>query len=184
MYEYIRGVVTSIKEKSIVIESNNIGYLIYIGNNNSFILNEDIKLYIYQSVKEDSLDLYGFKTIEEKDLFLLLLSVKGIGPKSAITTSSSTSSNILYQAINKGDVKYLSSFPGIGPKAAQQIIIDLKNKIKNNLFINNDNSAEALDALIALGYSKNVVITTFNGVDTSQSVDVVIKESLNLLRRA
>ena len=84
MYDYIKGVITDIKSNAVVLENNGIGYLLYVSNPYSFELNKDYKVYIYQQITEDSNSLYGFKTIEEKELFLKLISVKGLGCKMAL----------------------------------------------------------------------------------------------------
>ncbi len=184
MYEYIKGTITSIKPKYIVVEANGIGFLVTVGNPFEFILNSIQTVYIYQQVKEDSLDLFGFKTSDDKEAFLLLLSVKGIGPKSAIAALAGGNPNDLYSAINRGDSKYLTSFPGIGPKAAQQIIFDLQGKITTEKLSNhNPNVAEASEALMALGYTKKDITTVMSNVDMNLGVSELIREALKLLSR-
>lgn len=184
MYEYIKGTITIIKPKYIVVEASGVGYLITVGNPYEFILNQETQVFVYQSVKEDLLELFGFRTAELKEAFMLLLSVKGIGPKSAIAALAGGSTTELYQAINRGDSKYLTSFPGIGPKAAQQIIFDLQGKITTDKLSNhNPNVAEASEALMALGYTKKDITTVMSSVNMNLSVSELIREALKLLSR-
>ena len=171
MYEYLTGVVTFINPYYLVIETNGIGYQIALGNpyRYSSKLNKEIKLYVHQVIREDAHLLYGFDSLEEKQLFLRLVSVSGIGPKSALEIMASDDHSGLIQAVETGDVTYLTKFPGVGKKTAQQMILDLKGKFGElsidtpfNLFDEStaqDATAlsEAMEALSALGYSDKEV---------------------------
>lgn len=171
MYEYLTGVVTFINPYYLVIETNGIGYQIALGNpyRYSSKLNKEIKLYVHQVIREDAHLLYGFDSLEEKQLFLRLGSVSGIGPKSALAIMASDDHSGLIQAVETGDVTYLTKFPGVGKKTAQQMILDLKGKFGElsidtpfNLFDEStaqDATAlsEAMEALSALGYSDKEV---------------------------
>lgn len=171
MYEYLTGVVTFINPYYLVIETNGIGYQIALGNpyRYSSKLNKEIKLYVHQVIREDAHLLYGFDSLEEKQLFLRLVSVSGIGPKSALVIMASDDHSGLIQAVETGDVTYLTKFPGVGKKTAQQMILDLKGKFGElsidtpfNLFDEStaqDATAlsEAMEALSALGYSDKEV---------------------------
>ena len=171
MYEYLTGVVTFINPYYLVIETNGIGYQIALGNpyRYSSKLNKEIKLYVHQVIREDAHLLYGFDSLEEKQLFLRLVSVSGIGPKSALAIMASDDHSGLIQAVETGDVTYMTKFPGVGKKTAQQMILDLKGKFGElsidtpfNLFDEStaqDATAlsEAMEALSALGYSDKEV---------------------------
>ena len=171
MYEYLTGVVTFINPYYLVIETNGIGYQIALGNpyRYSSKLNKEIKLYVHQVIREDAHLLYGFDSLEEKQLFLRLVSVSGIGPKSALAIMASDDHSGLIQEVETGDVTYLTKFPGVGKKTAQQMILDLKGKFGElsidtpfNLFDEStaqDATAlsEAMEALSALGYSDKEV---------------------------
>ena len=171
MYEYLTGVVTFINPYYLVIETNGIGYQISLGNpyRYSSKLNKEIKLYVHQVIREDAHLLNGFDSLEEKQLFLRLVSVSGIGPKSALAIMASDDHSGLIQAVETGDVTYLTKFPGVGKKTAQQMILDLKGKFGElsidtpfNLFDEStaqDATAlsEAMEALSALGYSDKEV---------------------------
>ena len=132
MFDYIKGIITDIKSNAIVVENNGIGYLVYVSNPYSFELNKECKVFIYQQITEDSNNLYGFKTIDEKDLFLKLISVKGLGCKMALPMLATGSIEGIIDAIERENILYLKKFPKIGDKVARQIILDLKGKLVAN----------------------------------------------------
>lgn len=175
MYNYIFGKVTYIQGNYIVLENNNIGYQIRTPNPLNFTKNEEYKIYTYLHVREDIFDLYGFKTIEERELFLKLISVKGIGPKGALAILASGSIDGVIAAINSKDSKYLQRFPGIGPKASQQIILDLHGKIDFEEQNNQVNPKVKIiqDALRSMGYNqteiKKVNQTIIDNLDKDDS---------------
>lgn len=188
MYGYIIGKVTKITPKYIIEENNGIGYLIIVPNPYSYNLNEEYKIYVHQYVREDILDLYGFKTEDEKDLFLKLISVSGIGPKSALSILATGTVSEIVNAIESRNEVYLKKFPGIGAKAASQIILDLKGKLSFNQEISNaslsqSNLGEVEEALIALGYSKKELTKVLAKLDGNKEVGVLIKEALKLLAK-
>ena len=179
MYEYIKGKITGIEANYIVIESNNIGYLVYVANPYSY-KEEETKVYIYQYVKEDELSLYGFKTKEEKELFLKLIGVKGLGCKMALPMFATNSNTSIIDAIEKEDVAYLKKFPKIGDKVARQIILDLKGKLVSNN-TNTVNNTELIEALKALGYKANDINKILSKIDNSKTLETQIKDALKLL---
>ena len=129
MYNYIKGTITEINAKYITLENNQIGYLIKTPNPFAFELNQNTTIYIYQYVREDIIDLYGFSSKQERDFFLQLISVKGLGPKGALAILASGNLSAIIDAIKAGNNRYLERFPGIGAKASQQIVLDLHGKI-------------------------------------------------------
>ena len=139
MYSYIIGKIDSIESNYIVIENNGIGYQIYTPNPYSFIEGENYKIYLYQYVREDEISLYGFKTKDEKDLFLKLIEVKGLGCKMALPILATGSIEGIVDAIERENILYLKKFPKIGDKVARQIILDLKGKLvsSNNVKVTN-----------------------------------------------
>ncbi|CAM3228324.1 Holliday junction branch migration protein RuvA [Vagococcus fessus] len=176
MYEYIKGQVTFVSPYYIVVEANGIGYQIAVAN--PFMYHVDdaaVKVYLQQVVREDSQTLYGFGSIEEKQLFIKLNSVSGIGPKSALAIMASDDHGGLVSAVESADSTFLTKFPGVGKKTAQQMILDLKGKLtdigieaggrQTSLDIDStptsssDNPLldEASEALQALGYSAKEV---------------------------
>ena len=178
MYGYIKGIVTEIESNYIILDNNNIGYLIYTSNPYSFKINEEYKVYIYQNVKEDELSLYGFKKKEEKNLFLRLIDVKGLGCKMALPLITDDINNIV-DAIENENISYLKKFPKIGDKVARQIILDLKGKLVSdkNEVIKNE---ELIEALEALGYKKQDINKIIPNI-TETTIESQIKEALRLL---
>lgn len=187
MYDYIIGTVTFIRNNSIVVENHGIGYLIYVSNPYSFELNKEYKVYVYQHVMEDENSLYGFKTLEEKDFFLKLISVKGLGCKMALPILAVGSIDGIMDAIERENILYLKKFPKIGDKLARQIVLDLKGKLE---FIGVGLSDEEVkvenelrEALVALGYKEKEIVPVLAKVDTSLSIEEQIKDALKLLLR-
>jgi len=193
MIEFVAGRLARKIPGEIVINVNGIGYKIYISLNTYDKLpniDNDILLDTYYNVSETSQDLYGFNDILEKDLFIMLISVSGIGPKTAISLLSAVKPDDFKNRLIAGEVKMLTDLPGIGPKTARRIIIELKDKfIKSNkddlpIEDNNENS-DAYYALINLGFKSSNVRNIINKIikDNPQiSTEDIIKESLKKLR--
>lgn len=182
MYAYIKGLVVEIESSYIVIDNNNIGYIIYVSNPYSYKLNNEYKVYTYTQIKEDEHSLYGFKEKEELKLFLKLISVKGLGPKMALPMLATGSINGIMDAVERENILYLKKFPKIGDKVARQIILDLKGKlalVERDLFtINNQ---ELVDALLALGYKQTDIKKVVVSVNSNLTLEDQIKEALKLL---
>lgn len=172
MYEYIIGTITYISPYYIVLEANGIGYQISVGNPYRYSgKTEVVKVYLHQVIREDAHVLYGFSDLEEKQLFLKLISVSGIGPKSALAIMASEDHGGLIHAVESEDAAYLTKFPGVGKKTAQQMVLDLKGKLgdlerteaaveamaKAAPASGNQPLTEALEALSALGYSEKEI---------------------------
>lgn len=160
MINYLKGKITYIKDEYLVVENNGIGYAVKTGNTYGYELNSEIQIYTYLHVREDLMELYGFKTIKEKEIFLKLISVKGIGPKSALAIIASGQIEKLISAISTGDSKYLQRFPGVGPKASQQIILDLHGKININEMNLNEEHPKVntiKEALKTMGYNNSEI---------------------------
>lgn len=167
MYEYIQGTLSQIQPSYIVISTPHIAYRIYCPN--PFVwqeqLSQDIRCYTELIVREDAHILYGFASQAERDLFNTLNRVSGIGPKSALSILAVGDHEGLMQAIDQGDSSYLTKFPGVGKKTAQQMILDLSGKlaelkVETRQRVNITNTAivdEAIQALIGLGYSQREV---------------------------
>lgn len=184
MFAYLKGEVAYSGKDFVVIDVNGIGYKVYTANPYEFNKGEKLQVFTHQVVSENDISLYGFKNIEEHDLFVNLISARGIGPKTACAILAVKDVEGLFNAIESGNVKYLCKFPKIGPKTAQQIILDLKGKltVQDASMFASSNLTEALEALEALGYgSKELakVKTAFKEVDAP--VDELIKKGLQLL---
>lgn len=181
MYSYIKGVIVEVMPNYVVIDNNNIGYKINVPNPYYYKENDNYKIFIYEHIREDEHSLYGFKDIEERDLFLKLIDVKGLGPKMALPMLATGSISGIVDAINRENILYLKKFPKIGDKVAKQIILDLKGKVScaEEEIINNDNEDLVL-ALTSLGYNKADINKVLPKIK-SDSVENMIKESLKLL---
>ena len=187
MYDYIIGKVTYIKNNAVVVENNGIGYLIYVSNPYSFEINKDYKVYIYQHITEDENNLYGFKTIEEKELFLKLISVKGLGCKMALPILAVGQIDGIMDAIERENILYLKKFPKIGDKLAKQIILDLKGKLEFiGVGISDDeveSEQELKEVLLGLSNKEKEIIPVLAKVDTSLPIEGQVKDALKLLLR-
>lgn len=180
MYGYIKGIVTKITPKNIICENQGIGYLLIVSNPYNFKLNTEYKIYTYQYVREEILDLYGFISEEEKELFLKLISVSGIGPKSALSILASGSVKEIVNAIESRNDAYLRKFPGIGTKASQQIILDLRGKLTftDQLPVSNSKLEDVEGALLALGYNKKEISKVLSKLDVNLDEGTLVKLAL------
>ena len=188
MFDYIIGKITDIKNNSIVVENNMIGYMVYVSNPYSFEIGSNYKVYIYQQIQEDGHYLYGFKSLDEKELFLKLISVKGLGCKMALPILAVGSINGIVDAIERENILYLKKFPKIGDKLARQMILDLKGKLG---VVNGDGSSEVnntsdelREVLIGLGYKDKEIKAILPKVDQSLPIEEQVKEALKLFLRS
>lgn len=187
MYDYITGTITSIKNNAIVLDNNGIGYLIYVSNPYSFEENKDYKVYVYQQIKEDENSLFGFKNLAEKELFLKLISVKGLGCKMALPILAVGNVEGIMDAIERENILYLKKFPKIGEKLARQIILDLKGKLEFiGVGISDDEittSEELKEVLLGLGYKDKEIKAVLSKVNKDLTIEEQVKEALKLLLR-
>jgi len=184
MYSYIYGKVTDIKSTYVVIDNNGIGYMIYTPNPYVFNEGSEYRIYVYQQVREDELSLFGFRNEEEKDLFLKLISVKGVGPKMALPILATGSINGIVDAIERENLLYLQKFPKIGEKVARQMVLDLKGKLGTISTMEHEitNSYDELvEVLKGLGYKEKEFKAIISKIDGSLSIEEQVKEALKLL---
>ena len=198
MYEYIKGKYIGINKDYIVVENNGIGYKIFTsGATMSSVpqCGEEVILYLDQIVREDFMGLYGFDSREELEMFKLLLTVNGVGPKAALSLLSISRLNNLKYAIMTGDEKHICRGVGIGKKTAARIILELKDKLQPDELLNNidddgvesgeENNlmavSEVLSALIALGYSEKEAEKVLKTIDKTDTVENMIKNALKAL---
>ena len=184
MYGYIKGTIVDVEPNYVIIDNDGIGYLIFVPNPYSFMIGKEYTIYTYANIREDEYLLYGFKTKEEKELFLKLISVKGLGPKMALPMLATGSTSLLSEAIETENINYLKKFPKIGDKVARQVVLDLKGKlnvINTGLFAREDHSNELTEALLGLGYKQADIRKVTSKVDSSLSLEAQIKEALKLL---
>ncbi|HEO4950621.1 TPA: Holliday junction branch migration protein RuvA [Streptococcus agalactiae] len=196
MYDYIKGKLSKITAKFIVVETAGLGYVIYVANPYSFsgYVNQEVTIYLHQVIRDDAHLLFGFHTENEKEIFLNLISVSGIGPTTALAIIAVDDNEGLVSAIDNSDIKYLTKFPKIGKKTAQQMILDLSGKFveasgesstsRKVSSEQNSNLEEAMEALLALGYKATElkkVKAFFEG--TNETVEQYIKSSLKMLMK-
>ena len=199
MISFIEGILDSIEPNKITVNVSGVGYGINVTSSVLKSLSskgQKIKILTYLNVKEDSMQLFGFSSKEEKGLFLQLLSVSGIGPKGAMNIVSSFELNQLVTAIAKADVEMLTAAQGIGKKTAQRVIVELREKISKTYSLDASSGIfdastdspllkDAVSALMALGYgSKEARMAVSKGVDelsSGASVEDLIKYSLKNL---
>ena len=194
MIDQISGIIISINDNYVVIEVGGLGIKVNISAAfASKLVNENfITLVTYLNVREDALDLYGFKNESERNLFLMLISISGIGPKLAVSILSGVELEELKSNILSGDIKSLTSIPGVGAKTAKRIIIELKDKLSKTTTTElgfEDNfgskiSKDVLSALVGLGYTESTaieVIKRINPVKSNKSIESLIKEALKIL---
>lgn len=186
MIAFIKGKVHSFTLDWVILDCGNIGYKIYFAHPEKLKLNEDVLLYTYQYIREDEHSLFGFFSQTDYDLFTKLISVKGVGCKTANSIFASSNTDRLVQAIEVSDIDYLKKLPGIGAKTASQIILDLKGKLVSEHKEDSKLSKsliDTFDALKSLGYKQSelnpLVKQLENHVD--QSTDALLKLSLQIL---
>lgn len=196
MYEYFKGILTKITAKYIVVETAGVGYILHVANPYAYSgrVNQEVQIYVHQVVREDAQLLYGFASEEEKKLFLSLISVSGIGPVSALAIIAADDNAGLVEAIESKNITYLTKFPKIGKKTAQQMILDLEGKInltedlatpsKTKPATTDENQAleEAMEAMLALGYKATElkkIKKFFEG--TTDTAENYIKSALKML---
>lgn len=183
MYNYIIGTVTEITGTYITLENNGIGFLVYTPNPYAFAMDEKQKIYIYEQVREDDISLFGFKTFEEKELFLKLISVKGLGAKMALPILATGSVKGVMDAIERENILYLKKFPKIGDKVAKQMILDLKGKLGSITPIEGEENTldELTDVLKGLGYKEKEFKTVLPKIDVTLTIEEQVREALKLL---
>ncbi|MEG2457810.1 MAG: Holliday junction branch migration protein RuvA [Bacilli bacterium] len=182
MYDFFIGTIISNTPNSVTICVGNIGYKVFTPNPYVFKENEDVKIYLYNQIREDENSLYGFKTEEERSLFLRLINVKGLGPKGALPMLATGSVDGIIDAIDRENILYLTKFPKIGEKIARQIILDLKGKLvlsKEGSIINE----ELAEVLSSLGYKQPDIKRVIPNISRDIPIEQQIKEALKLLLR-
>lgn len=196
MFEYLKGRLTKITAKYIVVDVAGIGYVLHVANpyRYSDAIQQDITIYTHQVIREDAHLLYGFATESEKDVFLRLISVSGIGPTTALAIIAVDDNEGLVRAIDQQNITYLTKFPKIGKKTAQQMVLDLagtfvdtsvqSGAVSQTAAASNQALDEAMEALLALGYKANEIKKIrvfFEG--STESAENYIKSALKMLMK-
>ena len=195
MYEYLNGELAHILPTAIVIDVHSVGYQVVFANPYRLqdSLKKQIKVLVQQVVREDSITLYGFISSEERELFQRLISVSGIGPKSAMSILANDDTEGFMNAVESGNVTYLTKFPGVGKKTAQQIILDLKGKFealpeettKAVVSTNQATLEEAKEALLGLGYSAKEITKIWKSLEAAapSTTQEALKVAFKLLMK-
>lgn len=196
MYYYIKGTLMHKGDNYIVVDASGIGYRIFTSLEcieKSPHTGSDVTVYTYLNVREDAMELYGFYSEEERAMFLMLISVSGVGPKAGLALLSVASPQKLAAAIVMGDEKLLTKASGVGPKAAKRVILELKDKIDTDALgidgddgvtlsddteIIADSRAEAMSALVVLGYSASDAKNVLMKLDATLTTEELIKKAL------
>ncbi|MDV5063949.1 Holliday junction branch migration protein RuvA [Veillonella sp. YH-vei2232] len=195
MIGYVRGVVTHLFKDACYVDVHGVGYRVYVPTTTRQLLveGEESTLFTYLNVREDAMQLYGFSTEDEYELFILLISVSGIGPKVGLGILSGMTPEAFKLAILNGQVAQLTKLPGIGKKSAERLVLELKDKLAKMTTISVNTVAavqpigitvgglagEAIDGLVALGYAQNEVETIVERLDDgTRDVPALIKAAL------
>lgn len=191
MISFVEGKIEHIYQDRIIINKNGIGFEIYIPKKMISILNtdENMRVYTYMSVKEDNISLFGFNNIDEREIFLKLITVNGVGPKNALSILDNLGANRLINAIINNDYKLIKTVPGIGDKLSKMICIDMASKInKLDLEIDIKNiemddkmqniKNEAVSALVQLGYQKRVALDMIKKIDINEYTDEITSDKI------
>ena len=197
MISYIKGIVAYLEPNMVVVDNQGIGYTIYISEQTASKLpspGQEVKLFTYMNVREDAMELFGFLTKDDLDFFKLLITVNGIGPKGAQAILSVMTPSELRFAIIAQDAKTISKAPGVGNKTAQRIILDLKDKcnledalqtfgedVAADTTLNAESAkGEAVEALVALGYSSTEALKTLQKINITPDMDTetILKQAL------
>ena len=201
MFAYISGKLVYKMEGYVIVDVNGIGYKIFMSQTSIDKLeniNENVKIHTYLKVREDDMSLFGFITAEELSMFELLISVSGVGAKTALSMLAAIEPSKFALAVITNDIKTLTKIPGIGAKSAARIVLELKDKLKTETAINENKELElvkkaekdekledAISALQVLGYTRKDIEKTFDKIEVSNlSVEDLIKRGLQLLGRS
>lgn len=188
MIAFVNGIVKIIRNDRVVLDVHGVGYEVYLANALSQKMNEELFLYTYQHVREDAILLFGFIKEEDYEVFMRLINVKGIGPKTAQTMLSVCSGKEMIEAIENDDIKRLKSLPGIGAKTAGQIVLDLKGKFvsleTSDSPVSNPVWTQVQDALLSLGYKTNQLTEIKKELENTElGEDEMLRQALILLAK-
>jgi len=193
MFYYLKGTVTQKGENFLVLDISGIGFKVFTSNTtlSNIVLNNECTVYTYTYVREDAFDIFGFSTADELTFFQKLISISGVGPRLALAILSTFPSGELVLAVLTSDVKKISKAPGVGPKLAQRIILELKDKMKaeevEEAALNQNTltsgASEAVSALLVLGYSEAEARHAVSAVGEGFSLEDTIKKALVALSR-
>lgn len=184
----LRGEITEKIGDQLVLEANGVGYGVYVTTEDqaSLTVGREAKLYLYEQLREDVQDLYGFTTLAAKEFFEQLVGVNGVGPRMALNMLSIGSADTIRQAIAAGDTKYLQTAQGVGRRVAERVVVELKDKVglassvSDDIFVGSTHAAqdEAVQGLLALGFDTQDALKALQGVDEKLPAEERIKLAL------
>ena len=197
MIGYLRGTVASLKPDTCLLDVNGVGYRVYISDatRRALAKGKEAQLFTYLSVREDALQLYGFRTEQEYDMFLALIGISGIGPKVALGILSSITISRLAAAITNQQTSVLTKLPGIGKKSAERLILELKDKLSfasaqdeqltltSDVPVGDDILSQTSAALESLGYTSGEIAAVLPKLSGTTDVQAALKQALKLLAR-
>lgn len=192
MISYLRGTTIAKSLNYFILDVHDVGYAIFAGESflNEIIIGAPLEVFTHHHVREEASDLYGFKNLDELDLFELLISVSGVGPKSALGVLAIASASDIKESIIRGDADLLTKVSGIGKKTAERLVLELKTKIIKILSASDLSassslaSSDELDALISLGYSLSEARAALSTVDPSlKDTGERVKQALKIMKK-
>ena len=200
MIGFVKGIVEYVSEDCVVVDVGGVGYNVHVSTDTASKMpriGEEAKLYTYTSVREDAIWLYGFLARKDLEIFKKCISVSGIGPKGALSILSVMDADTLRYAITSGDKKAISKAPGVGPKMAERLILELKDKVTidddmisreiadhavsgNGFAVDMPQKREAIEALVALGYGQTESLKAVNSIPNIEELDsgAILKAAL------
>ena len=188
MIAYLRGKILFVHDNALVLDVGGVGYKVFTEPNtlNALVPDSEAEFFIHTAVREDSINLYGFKNRETFELFELLLTVSGIGAKGALAIVSKISANDFYNAVATQDLKAITKLPGVGKKSAERILLELKDKVKpinisQPAQIHLSATDDAVEALSALGYTAAEISEVFKNAPPNSTTEQLIKFALKNL---
>lgn len=183
MIGYLEGTIKHFQTGKVILFSGGIGFTVHIPSSLTFLENQKTSLFIHTHLRDDNLSLFGFQTATDLDLFELLISVNGVGPKIGLAIFASSAAENISSAISQSNLNFFTAISGVGKKTAQRIILDLKSKItKGDINMNAlEGNSDLVDSLIALGFQKSEIGKIFSKIDFTAPLASQIRESLKLL---
>lgn len=180
MIATLRGTVTE-KQEEVIVETGGIGYAVHMPRSDmeSVVIGQEVKVHVYEVVREDSYDLYGFASLAGKSIFQQLLGVSGVGPKAALAIMSLANTDQVQRAISIGDTAFIASASGVGKRTAERVAVELRDKLAEAAAVNTgDETDTALQALESLGYSRSVAAQALSKVPQDLEDEARIKAAL------
>lgn len=181
MIGYLKGAVIHVSQDEIVVDVIGVGYKVSVPQ--TYKRGQKVELFVHTYVREDTISLFGFRNSEELNLFDLLISVSGVGPKVAMLVLKNASTDKIQNAISKADVSFFTSIPGIGKKGAQKIIIELRGKMGSlaDIDLADDRDDDMVNGLVAMGFTKKEAHKALSGIDSTLNDSQKLKAALTKL---